>query len=94
MEEMSPYRRVRSPHVHGYFSTAATDFTLIPLSDERARLEVEAQHILRVEPALYREPPARLAIRLNMARVLGDVRQKAEQDRGAVQLGSAKTGSL
>ena len=39
MEEMSPYRRVRSPHVHGYFGTAATGFTLIPLSDERTRLE-------------------------------------------------------
>ena len=93
MEEMSPYRRVRSPHVHGYFGTAATGFTLIPLSDERSRLEVEAQHILRVEPALYREPLARLAIRLNMARVLGDVRQKAEQDRGAAHLASTTPGS-
>ena len=60
--------------MHGYFGTAATGFTLIPLSDERTRLEVEAQRILRVERALYREPLVRLAIRLNMARVLGDVR--------------------
>jgi len=74
MEEMSPYRRVRSPHVHGYFSTAATDFTPTPLSKRAYPAGGEAQHILRVEPALYREPPARLAIRLNMARVLGDVR--------------------
>jgi len=92
MEEMSPYRRVRSPHVHGYFSTAATGFTLTPLPGGRTRLRVEARHMLRVEPALYWEPLARLAIRLNMARVLGDVRRKAEQDRGAAHLGSATTG--
>jgi len=53
MEEMSPYRRVRSPHVHGYFDTAATAFTLTPLPGGRTRLGVEARHTLRVEPALY-----------------------------------------
>ncbi len=92
MEEMSPYRRVRSPHVHGYFSTAATRFTLTPLPGGRTRLRVEARHMLRIEPALYWEPLARLAIHLNMARVLGDVRKKAEQDRGAVQLDMTMTG--
>jgi hypothetical protein len=93
MEEMSPYRRVRSPHVHGYFDTAATRFTLTPLPGGRTRLEVDASHTLRVEPALYWEPLARLAIRLNMARVLGDVQQKAEQDRGAAHLSFSQTGS-
>ncbi|MBW6527821.1 hypothetical protein KZ813_13315 [Sphingomonas sp. RHCKR7] len=80
MEEMSPYRRVRSPHVHGYFSTSATAFTLSTLPGGRTRLSVEASHILRIEPALYWEPLARLAIRLNMAHVLGDVRRKAGQN--------------
>ncbi len=93
MEEMSPYRRVRSPHVNGYFSTAATGFTLPPLPGGRTRLSVEARHMLRIEPALYWEPLARLAIRLNLARVLGDVRQKAEQDQRAAHFASAITAS-
>ena len=31
MEEMSPYRRVHSPHVQGYFETSTTGFTLTSL---------------------------------------------------------------
>lgn len=83
MEEMSPYRHVRSPHVHGYFETSTTGFTLTPLSGRRTRLDLEARHILRVEPALYWEPLARLAIRLNLSRVLGDVAEKAERNDAA-----------
>lgn len=79
MEEMSPYRRVHSPHVQGYFETATTGFTLTSLPSGHTRLDIEARHVLRVEPVLYWEPLARLAIRMNLSRVLGDLKQKAEQ---------------
>lgn len=83
MEEMSPYRHVRSPHVHGYFETSTTGFTLTPLVGGRTRLDLEARHTLRVEPALYWEPLARLAIRMNLSRVLGDLKRKAERNAAA-----------
>jgi|TARA_A100001518_G_C1226774_1_gene77301 hypothetical protein len=79
MEEMSPYRRVHSPHVQGYFETGTTGFTLTSLPSGHTRLDIEARHVLRVEPVLYWEPLARLAIRMNLSRVLGDLKQKAER---------------
>lgn len=79
MEEMSPYRRVHSPHVQGYFETGTTGFTLVSLPGGRTRLDIEAQHVLRIEPVLYWEPLARLAIRMNLSRVLTDLKEKAEE---------------
>lgn len=86
MEEMSPYRRVHAPHVQGYFETGATSFTLVPLPGSRTRLDVEAHHVLRVEPVLYWEPLARLAIRMNLTRVLDDIQNKAEAGGRAARL--------
>ena len=79
MEEMSPYRHVHAPHVNGYFTTGETRFSLVAISGGRTRLFVDATHILRIDPALYWEPLARLAIRLNVSRVMEDIRFKAEQ---------------
>ncbi|MCW6532499.1 SRPBCC family protein, partial [Sphingomonas sp. MMSM20] len=79
MEEMSPYRHVHAPHVNGYFTTGETRFSLIALAGQRTRLVVDAAHRLRIDPALYWEPLARLAIRLNVSRVFDDIRVKAER---------------
>ncbi|MFD1950300.1 SRPBCC family protein [Sphingomonas arantia] len=79
MAEMSPYRRVHSPHVDGYFDTGTTRFTLTPLRGGGTRLTIDARHVLRIEPGLYWEPLARLAIRINLSRVLDDLKRKAEQ---------------
>jgi hypothetical protein len=79
MEEMSPYRRVHAPHVNGYFDTGVTRFSLNPIVGGGTRLTVATTHILRIDPALYWEPIARLAIRLNVSRVLQDIRSRAEQ---------------
>ncbi len=81
MEEMSPYRRVHAPHVHGYFDTGETRFRLAPLPGGRTRLTVEADHILRINPVPYWGPIARWAIAQNLDRVLADVRIKAEAHR-------------
>jgi hypothetical protein len=80
MEEMSPYRRVHAPHVEGYFVTGETRFELSVRPDGGTRLRVSAGHVLRIDPAPYWEPIARLAIRDNVGRVLDDIKAKAERD--------------
>lgn len=77
MEEMSPYRTVHAPHVQGYFETIGTSFDLEPSIGGGTRLTVKASHVLRMDPVLYWEPLARLAIHLNVSRVLRDIEAKA-----------------
>lgn len=81
MEEMSPYRRVHAPHVDGYFTTGETRFVLVPLGDNRTRLKIASEHRLRIDPAPYWEPIARLAIHENVTRVLTDIKAKSERDQ-------------
>jgi uncharacterized membrane protein YhaH (DUF805 family) len=78
MEEMSPYRRVHAPHLNGYFNTGETRFALTPLPNGSTRLTLRAESILRIDPVLYWEPIARLAVHLNAMRVLHDIEVKAE----------------
>ena len=78
MEEMSPYRRVHAPHLHGYFETKDTSFNLQQRPGGMTRLAVRASHVLRLDPALYWEPMARWAIRENVTRVLASVKAKSE----------------
>lgn len=79
MEEMSPYRRVHAPHLDGYFVTGETRFELAQRPGGGTRLRVSAEHVLRIDPAPYWEPIARLAIRDNVGRVLDDIKTKAER---------------
>jgi hypothetical protein len=78
MEEMSPYRRVHAPHLNGYFETDTTSFELKPLSSGGTRLVAQATHRLRIDPALYWEPLARWAIKINVTRVLQSIKGMAE----------------
>ncbi len=77
MEEMSPYRKLHTPHLTGYFDTGETRFDLVPISGG-TRLTARADHVLRIDPGLYWEPIARWAIKQNVTRVLADVRRYAE----------------
>lgn len=79
MEEMSPYRKLHTPHLVGYFDTGETRFDLVALGGGNTRLTVRADHVLRIDPAPYWEPIARWAIGQNVARVLTDVRRDAER---------------
>lgn len=78
MEEMSPYRKLHTPHLVGYFDTGETRFDLAPLPGGRTRLTATADHVLRIDPAPYWEPIARWAIKRNVTRVLTDIRTDAE----------------
>ena len=78
MHELSPWPTVHAPHVVGYFQTAWTSFDLAPLPQGRTRLTVRAAHTLRLDPAPYWEPLARLAIEANNRRVLVHYKARAE----------------
>lgn len=84
MEEMSPYRRVHAPHVHGYFDTTDFAFTLSSVGNGQTRLTLHSRHILRIDPVPYWAPIARWAVQQNMRRVLADVEQQVEA-RGTVE---------
>lgn len=77
MVEMSPYREVHAPHATGYFETGETRFDLQPLVGGKTRLTITSIHALRMDPAPYWEPLARLAIHLNLSRVFADIDAKA-----------------
>lgn len=79
MEEMSPYRKLQTPHLVGYFDTGETRFDLTRLPGGRTRLTVRANHVLRIDPVLYWGPIARWATGQNVSRVLADVKRDAEQ---------------
>jgi hypothetical protein len=85
MEEMSPYRRVHAPHLNGYFETDTTSFELRSLPTGKTRLVAQATHRLRIDPALYWEPLARWAIKLNVTRVLESIKDAAERPSGSGQ---------
>lgn len=85
MEEMSPYRRVHAPHLHGYFETDTTSFELQSLPTGKTRLVAQATHRLRIDPALYWEPLARWAIKMNVTRVLESIKGAAEERRGRIR---------
>jgi hypothetical protein len=78
MHELSPWPTVHAPHALGYFQTAWTTFDLAPLPQGHTRLTIRAAHTLRLDPAPYWEPMARLAIHANNRRVLANYQARAE----------------
>jgi hypothetical protein len=78
MEEMSPYRRLHTPHVTGYVVTGDSRYMLTPLATGGTRLTFQAQTVLRIDPIAYWEPIARWAFHLNVRRVLESAKIQAE----------------
>lgn len=87
MHELSPWPTVHAPHTVGYFQTTWTTFDLAPLPQGRTRLTIRAAHTLRLDPAPYWEPLARLAIQANNRRVLAHYKARAEAAPRAVATG-------
>ncbi len=78
MRELSFHEVVHAPHVHGYFTTGDSRFSLERLPGARTRLSVTTQHALRLEPSAYWLPVARWAVRENHGRVLRHIRSDAQ----------------
>lgn len=79
MKETSPHQTVHAPHVEGYFETGETQFDLEPISANTTRLTIRAAHRLKIDPIIYWEPIALLAVRENTRRVLRDIAARSER---------------
>lgn len=79
LRELSPYRHVHAPHVHGYFTTRETSFELIPREGGVTQIVERTSHELKLDPALYWLPFARFMVDTNNARVLRHIKAQAER---------------
>ena len=79
LRELSPYRHVHAPHVHGYFTTRETSFELIPRAGGITEIVERTSHQLKLDPALYWLPFARHMVDTNNARVLRHIKAQAER---------------
>jgi uncharacterized membrane protein YhaH (DUF805 family) len=79
LRELSPYRHVHAPHVHGYFTTRETSFELIPIEGGVTQIVERTSHELKLDPALYWLPFARFMVNTNNARVLRHIKAQAER---------------
>jgi hypothetical protein len=80
MRELSLYENVHAPHVIGYFRTVEMSYELVAKSEGRTELVLRSSHELRLDPAPYWLPMARLIVALNNGRVLRHMKRQAEQD--------------
>jgi hypothetical protein len=85
LRELSPYRHVHAPHVHGYFTTRETSFELVPRADGVTEIVERTSHQLKLDPALYWLPFARYMVDTNNARVLRHIKQQAERSMVAAR---------
>jgi len=79
MHELSPYRHVNAPHVHGYFETISTSFEIVTLAGGNVHVIEHTAHEMKLDPVLYWLPFARLIVHENNTRVLGYIKEHAEQ---------------
>jgi hypothetical protein len=78
MRELSPWPKMRTPHVEGYFRSVDARILLEPLPTGETRLTLFTRHELDLEPAVYWLPFARWIVQQNKARVLGQMKRQAE----------------
>jgi uncharacterized membrane protein YhaH (DUF805 family) len=53
LRELSPYRDLRTPHLHGYFQSTHGEFTLWPAPGGRTRLQGATWYTLKFGPETY-----------------------------------------
>ncbi len=82
MRELSPYANVHAPHVRGYFRTTRTSFEIVPRPDGGSTIIERTSHELKLEPAFYWLPLARLVVHANNTRVLEHIRRESEARAG------------
>lgn len=84
MEEWTPYRSVRPPHLEGYFVSEQGEFLLTPLPGGRTRLEGTTWYRHHMWPAGYWRLWSDAVIHRIHLRVLRHIKRLAEadQDRG------------
>jgi uncharacterized membrane protein YhaH (DUF805 family) len=79
LTELSPYSRIYSRHLDGYFRTERGEFRLIELAGGRTRLEGHSWYTLKMAPALYWNSIADRILHDIHRRVLAHIKVTAER---------------
>ena len=94
LNELSPYRHIEPPHLHGYFASDEGQFRLIALSDGGTLLEGTTWYHNRIWPAAYWRLWSDAIIHRIHLRVLRHIKAVSEADesraRGAGAKGSSR----
>lgn len=80
MNELSPYKKINPPHLHGYFISHGGQFLLTPLPDGRTRLEGTTWYQHTMWPATYWGWWSNYVIHRIHMRVLNHIRGRAEAE--------------
>ena len=78
MRELSPYRDVSPPHLHGYLRSKRGEFRFVDLGDGRTRLEGSTWYQIDMAPEAYWQIFSDALIRRIHQRVLDHIKQEVE----------------
>jgi hypothetical protein len=78
MHELSPYRDVSPPHLHGYLRSRRGEFRFVDLGDGRTRLEGSTWYELDMAPEAYWQIFSDALIHRIHQRVLDHIKQEVE----------------
>jgi hypothetical protein len=80
MNELSLYRHVSPPHLHGYLRPKRGEFRFISLADGRTRLEGSTWYEIEMAPEAYWQMFSDALIHRIHQRVLDHIKQEVESD--------------
>jgi hypothetical protein len=83
MVELTPYKNVAPPHLHGYVRSKQGEFRLVALSDGRTRLEGTSSYELDIEPETYWSFWVSSSVHAIHMRVFEHIKQEVESQRAA-----------
>lgn len=93
LDELSPYRNVRPPHLHGYFVSHQGQFILTQLPDGRTGVEGTTWYSNTLWPAAYWHLWSDYIIHRIHMRVLEHIKQEVEIGTNATSTSSTRNRS-
>jgi hypothetical protein len=86
MRELSPYRSLSPPHLHGYLRSKRGEFRFVDLGDGRTRLEGSTWYEIEMAPEAYWQIFSDALIHRIHQRVLDHIKQEVESVSGPATL--------
>jgi hypothetical protein len=80
MTELSPYRDVSPPHLHGYLRSRRGEFRFIDLGNGRTQLEGSTWYEIEMAPEIYWQMFSDVLIHRIHRRVLDHIKREVEAD--------------
>ena len=80
MRELSPYRDLSPPHLHGYLRSRRGEFRFVDLGDGRTRLEGSTWYEIEMAPEAYWQIFSDFLIHRIHGRVLEHIKREVESD--------------